>query len=52
MPREIGSLIKRQVQLNALMYFLILSLVTSTGLLLYLVISSGMMPDFWVFSSQ
>ncbi len=52
MPREIGTLIKRQVQLNALVYFLILSLVTATGLLLYLVVSSGMMPDFWVFSSQ
>jgi len=52
MPREIGTLIKRQVQLNALMYFLILSLVTATSLLLYLVISSGMMPSFWVFSSQ
>jgi len=52
MPREIGALIKRQVQLNALVYFLILSLVAATGLLLYLVISSGMMPSFWVFSSQ
>lgn len=52
MPREIGTLIRRQVQLNALMYFLILSLLTATGLLLYLVISSGMMPNFWVFSSQ
>jgi len=52
MPREIGTLIKRQVQLNALMYFIILSLVTATGLLLYLVVSSGMMPTFWVFSSQ
>jgi HD-GYP domain-containing protein (c-di-GMP phosphodiesterase class II) len=52
MPQEFGKLIKRQVQLNALTYFLILALVTSTGLLVYLITSSGMMPGFWVLSSQ
>lgn len=52
MPEEFGALIKRQVQLNALAYFLILALVAATGLLVYLITSSGMMPDLWVLSSQ
>ena len=52
MPAQVGSLLKRQVQLNALSYFLILALLTSTGLLVYLVTSSDAMPITWLLSDD